>query len=187
MSPVILRMKGSISAALVVVCLACMTAVGQPPCDEAGGATAHTRERESSWNAALGWFLEQDDTAKERTMDLARATLDPATRSLCETLLAEWGNPLDAELFRRPILVYAQRVEVPEPETVDPPSVVFLEFVVSPSGSVCNVRVTRGVFSDPGFEDVLLSAYASARFRPAIKDGEYVEAEYMMMYRLEKR
>lgn len=186
MSHVIPQMRrATVAATLVVVSFAFVTASGQPPCDGTQ-VVESIKTTELPWAAALDWFLQHDETAKSCIEGLLVATSDPAVRSLCKVLLAEWKTPLGAESFLQPRLVYAPEIEVPGSETADPPSVVFLEFVVSPSGTVRHVRVARGIFSDPSFEDVLLAAYEKACFRPAIKGGEFIEAKHMMMYRLER-
>jgi hypothetical protein len=157
----------------------CAIVIGSvaPPSPASAGSQAPRPSTE--WSALLEAFTRHDERGKAVVQNAAGHVRESPERGLARMLLAEWGPPVRPERLQRPEIVLLPRV-VPSTRTVTM-EIFDLNVRVGPDGRVVAAAFLKPP-QQPRLSREVLAKVRAALFRPAFRDGRFVESEAAMEY-----
>ena len=136
------------------------------------------------WSALLEAFTRHDERGKVLVQDAAGHMRDSPERELARTLLDEWGPPVQRERLEQPEIVLLPSV-APSTRTVTM-EIFDLNVRVGSDGRVVAAAFVKPP-QQPWLSREVLAKVRAALFRPAFRDGRFVESEVVMTYTVHVR
>jgi hypothetical protein len=138
------------------------------------------------WSLLLDSFETHTEDSKARIQAAMLDSRDERIRSLAEWLLGEWDLAAARDVLSEPAKVFR-----PDLAPEDAPSgqrfttYVAMVAVISRIGVPENVEVLKNSSGDMDVEAVAVASFERSLFRPAFRDGRFVEREYLMLFRFD--
>jgi hypothetical protein len=124
-------------------------------------------------------FTRHDERGKAAVQKAAGHVRDSPERELARTLLDDWGPPVQSERLQQPETVLVPSVS-PSSRTVRL-EIFILNVHVGPDGRVVAAAFVKPP-QQPWLSREVLAKVRAALFRPAFRDGRFVESEFVMTY-----
>jgi hypothetical protein len=158
----------------------------EPPTSESKTAVA-METASCTWRMMLDCALSETDLC-DSLLEYCKNESDAPVGVLAGALIEERSWESDDERLERPRLVY---IDLPATEDLEAAlgskvtwSVVVLVGEVQLEGTVSNPRFLRESESSE-LNEIIMSAFAGALFRPALRRGNFVPMEVTYVYKLE--
>jgi hypothetical protein len=152
-----------------------------------GGAPplAEAKEDAVVWERLLEAALERGPEALE-FIEHAEGdeTLSEAERKLASILREEWDWPPEHERLRQPRIAWRRHPlpgDLPPGERFSRMPSIAVDGTVTAEGELVGVRL-EATTANPKLDEVILASAAEARYRPAVRDGQYVEMETRLFF-----
>ena len=136
----------------------------------------------TEWSVLLEAFTRHDDRGRALVQNASRSVRESPERRLARVLSDEWGPPLQPDRLRHPVSVLVPRL-VASARTAAA-EIFVLNVRVGPDGRVVAAQFAKPPHQQRLSRDVLTKVRASL-FRPAFRDGRFVESKAVMEYSIE--